>query len=760
MDNSSNKPLVVVLSRNYATGISVIRSLGEAGFDVDLVASAFREGNSEMAACSKYVGNAVEVVSRKVSDSRDVDLEAALYRYRRVQDRQIVLFPTDDYTTSVMDYAKNELKDFMIMPQIIGGDAGSLTRHMDKTVQGDMARRAGILTPMEWIISLADEMLDIPEDMVYPCFVKPIESVSGYKREMARCDSKNELIKHLRKLQGNFANRSVLVQEFLEIEGEIDFSGVCLDQEVIIPAIIKKTSVAKYEKGVTLAGQIVPFEELGDLQDNIIAMMKSFHYYGMFDFELAIAGGKLYFNEVNLRSGGPNFSYFMSGVNLPALFVNEALGLGHRPEDEQVEEYGKSFVYEKIAWEDYIHGCITKSELRKIISNADITLLHYDRDPAPGEYFDKVNRADLHKQRRKNFWNNISEIMLFFRAFFYSTKQLISRLRHGYPQIKRCNRRDPDAERPRVLVAGRNYCSNLTMARSLGEAGYEVEVLRIFQTKPSRDDKLRQKLRPDAYSRYIKAYHEIVTRRKNWRTKRKLINIADPDRKMLLIPADDLVAYIVDRYYDELKEYYIMPNVNDTEGEIGRLMEKETQKQLARQAGLPVLNSCVISADHGVVEHIPDTVTYPCFVKPNVSKNSAKSQMARCDDERSLRKALRKASRHKYVEMLVEDYVEIDKEYSILGVSTKEGAIGPGYFVAEKGGQEEHRGVAVMGRTLSTDDNQQLIDDIVRFIGTLGYDGLFDVDLIKTAEGKMYFVELNMRFGASGYAFTKSGVNL
>ena len=47
---TNNKPLVVVLSRNYSTGISVIRSLGAAGYTVDLVASAFREGRSQVAA--------------------------------------------------------------------------------------------------------------------------------------------------------------------------------------------------------------------------------------------------------------------------------------------------------------------------------------------------------------------------------------------------------------------------------------------------------------------------------------------------------------------------------------------------------------------------------------------------------------------------------------------------------------------------------------------------------------------------------------
>ena len=110
--------------------------------------------------------------------------------------------------------------------------------------------------------------------------------------------------------------------------------------------------------------------------------------------------------------------------------------------------------------------------------------------------------------------------------------------------------------------------------------------------------------------------------------------------------------------------------------------------------------------------------------------------------------------------MLVEDFVEIGREHSILGLSTKEGAIGPGFFCAEEGGQNEQRGVALIGQVRPCSDQQQLIDDIVKFIGTLRFEGLYDFDLIETVDGKFYFVELNLRFGGSGYAITASGMNL
>ena len=751
---SNNRKLVVVLSRNYSTGLSVIRSLGSAGYTVDLVASARRAGQSILASSSKYVRNSVEVVSKKVKSGGDERLLEALLEYKGLEEKP-VLFPTDDYTASIMDLNRDMLEEIFIMPYIVGGGQGSIMNRMDKTVQGAMAREVGLLTPKEWLFNLNEEF-DIPDDMVYPCFVKPLESVTGYKREMKVCQTPEGLKRHLDKLRYKFSDRSILVQEFLEIDYEIDLSGLCFDQKIIIPAIIKKTNVAQYEKGVTLAGRVVPFEELGqDIMDKTFEMLKKFRYFGMFDMEFNVVGDKVYFNEVNFRSGGPNYSYFASGVNLPDVFVKEALGLGHTEEEEKVKVYGKTFIYDKVAWDDYIHGYMTKKELNDKIAESDITLLANDDDPEPGRIF----MNDMKKRAVKVFVKSKTKDAK--RAVKRTAFPVLRPIKHkilNYPQMKAENQRDPESEKPRVLVTGRNYCSNLCMARSLGEAGYEVEVLKLYQTPPSKLNPMKA-LKPDAYSKYIKAYRVCVSRRKSRRIKNALIKMADPDRKMLLIPCCDLAADVIDRFYDELSEFFVMPNINETAGEVGRLMSKGLQKELAREFGLPVLDSHVIKTFNRQFT-IPEDIHYPCFVKPNVSRNSSKKRMAICENERELYRLLRRYSKKKDVEMLIEDLAEIEKEYSILGLSTKDGAIGPGIFVAEEGGKDEHRGVAITGRILPSDYEKELFDKMNAFVGSLNFEGLYDIDMIQTTDGQIYFVEVNMRYGASGYAVTKCGVNL
>lgn len=392
-------PKIIVLSRNYSTGLGVIRSLGAAGYSVDLVASVKKNGSSIIASSSKYVQRSIEVLSPQIQQDMGENLIQTLLDWCEHTEEKQILFPTDDFTTSVIDRYRQRLEPFFLMPYIAKDDC-SMVQLMDKTLQANIARKFGLETPKEWQLSLKNEIF-IPKDLVYPCFVKPIQSISGHKTEMAMCRNTAELMRHLKKIQSVHSDRAVLVQEFLHIEKEYDLSGVCIDQDIIIPAVIEKTKIAQYERGVTLSGKMMPKEVLGEAMQKIVEFMKQFHYVGMFDMELNLCNGKLYFNEVNLRSGGPNYAYYLSGVNLPNIFVKALLGLKYSEESDKIQTFGKSFVYEKVAWEDYIHGHMSKAELEKCLKETDYKLLDDAEDKEPARIFEKRIRLSAMKNRLK-----------------------------------------------------------------------------------------------------------------------------------------------------------------------------------------------------------------------------------------------------------------------------------------------------------------------------------------------------------------------
>lgn len=394
--------LVVVLTRIHMTGLGVVRSLGEEGYTVDVVASTKTKGDSYFLSLSRYIRNYEEVISGKLDKDEDARLVEKLMEYEGAPFEKIVLFPTDDYSASFIDTYRDTLEKVFLMPYMKDGESGTLIARMDKTYQSGIAGEAGLLVPDEWVIDLRNDIV-IPEDIKYPVFVKPLQSISGYKTEMKRCDNQEELMAKLTRMQELFRDREVLCQEFLDIEKEYDLSGVCIDQKIIIPAVIEKTHVAQFERGVTMAGRVVDKDVLKDIMPEIEEMMKKFRYVGMFDMEFNVCGGRILFNEVNLRTGGPHFSYFLSGTNLPDVVVKVLTGREYDKDDETVDVLGKSFIYEKIAWEDYYHGYMSRKELKKTIDAADFTLLGYDRDPKPGNYYIKkiMKYTFKHKIKRK-----------------------------------------------------------------------------------------------------------------------------------------------------------------------------------------------------------------------------------------------------------------------------------------------------------------------------------------------------------------------
>lgn len=325
-----------------------------------------------------------------------------------------------------------------------------------------------------------------------------------------------------------------------------------------------------------------------------------------------------------------------------------------------------------------------------------------------------------------------------------------------YPQTKKKNKRD-NAKRPRVIVAGRTYNSNLCMARSLGEAGYEVEVLRVFLPKPSSG--LKTLFAPEAYSKYVKGFYICISDGDTSCIKNQLLKLADAKRKFMIVPTDDCLAAVLEEYYEELSKYFILPNVNQNAGELLKLMSKEAQKKLAIEAGFAVADSSLITIKDGRF-NIPDTVKYPCILKPNSSKDAAKNSIGVYYSYAELQDALTKIAEKNDIKILVEDFISVHKEYSLLGLSAGNCVTIPGSFVVENSGHNERRGVAISGKVGPEVVDKTIVSYAKKLVAAMKYEGLFDIDLLEAEDGTVYFIELNLRYGGSGYAITASGVNL
>ncbi len=144
-------------------------------------------------------------------------------------------------------------------------------------------------------------------------------------------------------------------------------------------------------------GELVPVDEIMSAKEALYRFLKRIRYVGIFDLEVMRVGDRLYFGELNLRSGGPNYAYFASGVNLPDMAVKAIMGepIGEIPEIQ----YNRVFLNDQDAWEDCIHGLISRKELKGLFKKSDVLLLDTKDDPAPGRFYRRSSIKVLLKQQ-------------------------------------------------------------------------------------------------------------------------------------------------------------------------------------------------------------------------------------------------------------------------------------------------------------------------------------------------------------------------
>lgn len=401
MENNTSA-LVIVLGWNYSTSLGVIRSLGMAGHTVDLYFIAKTKGGSRITASSKYLRRVTEHVGRD-DDNIIVELEN-LYAD---EIKQCILLPTDDYTSSLIDRYHKRLSAIFLTPFVGDGKDGAITKLMDKSLQSDMALSFALNTIKYKKIFLPEkEEIQIPKGIVYPCFVKPLVSLDGRKTEMRKINNETELRAHLGKMRSHWSNRTVIAQEFIKIEEEYSISGLCVDQTIILPALLKRLYVGKHERGVTIVGKLVPLEEVISFTNQIKDFLKSLHYTGLFCIDLVRSKECIYFSEINLRSAGSLYAFVKAGANLPSLFVKSLLGIPWDETEAQVT-YGKTFFYDKVGWEDLILGYCTKKEFDQYLNTSNYTFMKDEDDPKPGRLLYKQMRKCYYKKRLKMLLNRL-----------------------------------------------------------------------------------------------------------------------------------------------------------------------------------------------------------------------------------------------------------------------------------------------------------------------------------------------------------------
>lgn len=302
----------------------------------------------------------------------------------------------------------------------------------------------------------------------------------------------------------------------------------------------------------------------------------------------------------------------------------------------------------------------------------------------------------------------------------------------------------------KVVVIGHGYTSRLSIIRSVGTVGYDVDVVVIYFGKSIPKEKPL-----DCYSKYVNQVLYSPSGDEEALVQLLLNTYDNYSPKPILVPESDFAVKALDSNLNRLKGQFFIPNIDNTEGAIVAWMDKQKQKEQARAFGLEVADCTRITISDGKY-FIPDTIKYPCFPKP---ADGGKKGLGRCDNKDALDKALRCMASIRNMDVLVEDFLSIDKEYALVGFSDGNEVFIPAILHNEQMAHGGHFGVAKKGKVLSVAGYVPLIEKFKQLVLSIHLVGLFDIDFLE-CQGEFYFDEINLRFGGSGYAVTKAGANL
>lgn len=292
----------------------------------------------------------------------------------------------------------------------------------------------------------------------------------------------------------------------------------------------------------------------------------------------------------------------------------------------------------------------------------------------------------------------------------------------------------------RIIVFGGNHHNTLGVIRSLGRKGIFSEVLL--------HDKLPIKECNVLRSKYIKSWNKIDTVEEGINY---LYSNRSQHEKPIIICSSDGAASAIDMHYEELNDYYHIPNCGQ-QGVITELMNKEKMATLAEKCGLLCPKTYVI--DEYATFDI-NNITFPIITKPLLSIEGNKSEITICNNNTELKRFV---NTHRNGRFQIQQFIQKQFEYQLIGCSLDGGK----HIIIPGRSKIITQPVCTNTGFLHYEqlDGQEPIDACYQFLREINYSGLFSLEFLRDKDGKNYFMEINFRNDGNSICVTEAGVNL
>ncbi len=291
----------------------------------------------------------------------------------------------------------------------------------------------------------------------------------------------------------------------------------------------------------------------------------------------------------------------------------------------------------------------------------------------------------------------------------------------------------------KIIVAGEDHYNTLGMIRSLGEAGYRFEAVIIKGHKV-----LCKK------SKYLKKNPYVIVDSVDDVVDYLIKKQASFDDKVYLLVEGDKLTGKLDLNYNQLNKTYIWNNACE-QGRLTKFLNKYAQVEVAKQVGIKVLPSIIVSNGD-----LPDNIEYPVITKAVTSEiDNWKSEVFVCNNPQELAEAYKKISSKK---VMLQKYIKKANEYCYDGFCINQG---------------KDQFISILSKynyllpdeysffcTVQNVTEPKIIKEITDFCSFIHFNGIYSFEYIVDEKGELYFMEINFRNSGWSYASTCAGMSL
>lgn len=286
-----------------------------------------------------------------------------------------------------------------------------------------------------------------------------------------------------------------------------------------------------------------------------------------------------------------------------------------------------------------------------------------------------------------------------------------------------------------ILLISKDHYNPLGIVRTLGEAGINPIVVVV-----------KGELELTTKSKYVKEKYFVDTPEDGLELILK--KFANNKAKNFILTGDDVTVSLLDKHYDDLKNYFFFYNAGKT-GRIREFMEKDNVCKLAKKHGFLIPKTWKVK-----VGEIPSDICYPVMTKAiNSFGKEWKNIVFICNNNAELLKAYKKIHS---TNVLIQEYILKKDEQSYEGVSVNKGN---DVFFIMQNNEVYHLPdkYAPYWKNRNVDD-VSFIKKASAMLKEIGYEGIFEFEFMVNSNDKLVFLEINFRNTANGWSTTVAGM--